>query len=121
MTEARLKINYLFAGVPVADYAAAHAWYVRFFGREPDLIVSENESMWQVANVGAVYLVGDAERAGRALVTLAVDDLEELVARFTEQGLAMQLVDVSPDSPKRMVVTDLDGNQFTLFENSGSD
>jgi predicted enzyme related to lactoylglutathione lyase len=121
MTEARLKINYLFAGVPVADYAAALAWYARFFDREPDHIVTANEAMWQIANVGSIYLVGDTERAGRALVTLAVDDLEDLVTRFTELGLAMQLVDVSPDSPKRMVVTDPEGNQFTLFENSSGD
>jgi predicted enzyme related to lactoylglutathione lyase len=116
-----LKINFLFAGIPVADYAAAQAWYVRFFGRAPDHIVTANESMWQIANVGSIYLVADAERAGRALVTLAVDDLEELAARFTELGLAMQLVDISPDSPKRMVVIDPEGNQFTLFENSGKD
>ncbi|HVX29684.1 MAG TPA: VOC family protein [Nitrolancea sp.] len=116
-----MKINFLFAGVPVADYAAARVWYARFFGREPDYIVTENEAMWQIPNVGSIYVVGDAARAGRALVTLAVDDLEDLVARFTEQGLAMQLVDTSPDSPKRMVVTDPEGNQFTLFENSGSD
>jgi predicted enzyme related to lactoylglutathione lyase len=116
-----MKINYLFAGVPVADYAAARVWYARFFGREPDYIVTENESMWQIAGVGSIYLVGDTARAGRALVTLAVDDLEELVIRFTELGLAMQLVDISPDSPKRMVITDPEGNQFTLFENSDGD
>ena len=116
-----MKINFLFAGVPVANYDSALAWYSRFFGRAPDLILAENEATWQIANVGSIYLVGDAERAGNALLTLAVDDLEELVAHFKQQGIAARRLDSNADSPKKTVVTDLEGNQFILFENSGSD
>jgi predicted enzyme related to lactoylglutathione lyase len=116
-----LKINYLFAGVPVADYDSALAWYSRFFGGAPDLIVSESEAMWQIANVGSIYLVGDAERAGKALITLAVDDLDDLVAEFKRQGITARMLNSDPDSPKKTVVTDLEGNQFILFENSSGD
>ena len=60
--EAPLTINHVFAGIAVADYDSALAWYTRFFGRSPDVIVTENESMWQVAETGWIYLVGDANR-----------------------------------------------------------
>ena len=115
-----MKINFLFAGIPVADYESALVWYARFFGRAPDTIVAENEAMWQIANVGSIYLVGDAERAGRALLTLAVDELEELVAELLERDV-VATIDATPGTPKKTVVTDPEGNQFTLFENSGSD
>jgi hypothetical protein len=43
--EAPLTINHIFAGIAVADYDSALAWYTRFFGRPPDVIVAENESI----------------------------------------------------------------------------
>jgi predicted enzyme related to lactoylglutathione lyase len=120
-TEAELKINYLFAGIAVANYDSALAWYARFFGRSPDVIVAEQEAMWHVPDIGSIYVVGDAERAGNALITLAVDDLEDLVVEFTERGLAVSMIDATPGTPKKTVVTDPEGNRFTLFENRSSD
>ena len=72
--EAALTITHVFAGVAVADYDSALAWYQRFFGRSPDVIVTENEAMWQVAETGWIYVVGDANRTGSALLTLMVDE-----------------------------------------------
>ena len=42
-----MAVNHVFAGIPVADYDAALAWYERLLGRLPDVIVKENEVMWQ--------------------------------------------------------------------------
>jgi uncharacterized glyoxalase superfamily protein PhnB len=47
-----LTINHVFAGIAVADCDSALAWYRRFFGRFPDVIVTENEAMWQGAETG---------------------------------------------------------------------
>ena len=58
-----MTINHVFAGIAVADYDSALAWYKRFFGRSPDVIVTENEAMWQAAETGWIYVVGDANRA----------------------------------------------------------
>src|SRR5260370_39118557 len=86
--EAPLTINHVFAGIAVADYDAALVWYTRFFGRSPDVIVTENESMWQVAEIGWIYLVGDTNRAGKALSTRLVNDLDDQVAQLNQRGLA---------------------------------
>ena len=40
-----MAINHIFAGIPVADYDAALAWYERLLGRRADVIVTDNEAM----------------------------------------------------------------------------
>lgn len=113
-----MTVNYLFAGIAVADYGAALAWYQRFFGRSPDVIVTENEAMWQVAGTGGwVYVVGDASRAGQALLTLLVDDLEDQVAALGSRGLETSAIDTQPGLYRKAVFTDPDGNMISLGEN----
>jgi hypothetical protein len=47
-----MTIDLLFAGVAVADLDAAKAWYGRLFGRFADVLVSDDEVMWQAAGSG---------------------------------------------------------------------
>jgi predicted enzyme related to lactoylglutathione lyase len=119
-TEAALTFNHLFAGIAVADYEAALTWYTRFFGRAPDVVVTEHEAMWHIADAGSIYLVADAARAGRALLTLAVDDLAQLVADLTERRIATGPLNTEPEVPKNALITDPEGNRLTVFENPGS-
>ena len=111
----RVSITYSFAGIPVADYAGANEWYVRLFGREPDMVPHETEAVWRLSPRNAIYVVEDPERAGNGLLTLAVDDLDALRARLREAGLPFVEV-AAGDAPRRLVVTDPDGNTLTYFE-----
>ena len=45
-----MAIDHIFAGIAVADYHSALAWYERLLGRPPDVIVTDDEAMWQVAS-----------------------------------------------------------------------
>ncbi len=119
--EAPLTINHVFAGIAVADYDSALAWYKRFFGRPPDVIVTENESMWHVADTGWIYVVGDTNRAGKALLTLLVDDLEDHVAELGERGLATGAIDTVPGLYRKAVMTDPEGNMISLGEDLSTD
>ena len=119
--EAPLTINHVFAGIAVADYDSALAWYKRFFGRPPDVIVKENEAMWQVADRGWIYVVGDTNRAGKALLTLLVDNLENHVAELGERGLAPGAIDTVPGLYRKAVITDLEGNTIYLGEDLSTD
>ena len=110
-----MTINQLFAGVAVADYESALAWYKRFFGRSPDVPVSENEAMWQVAETGWIYVVDDANHAGNALLTLHVDNLENHVAELRERGLETAAIETAPGLYRKAVITDPDGNMISLF------
>ena len=114
--EAPLTIKYVFAGIAVADYDSALAWYTRFFGRSPDVVVTENESMWQVTEAGWIYVVGDSNRAGKALLTLLVNDLEGYVAELGGRGLAPGAIETVPGLYRKAVISDPKGNMISLGE-----
>ena len=119
--EAPLTINHIFAGIAVADYNSALAWYERFFGRFPDVIVTENESMWQVTDTGWIYVVGDTNRAGSALLTLLVEDLEDHVAELEKRGLAPGAIDTVPGLYRKAVITDPEGTMISIGEDLSAD
>ncbi len=108
------KNQLLFAGIAVSDYEKARAWYTRFFGREPDVIVTENEeSMWQVAEGGWIYIIADPAQAGKALLMLMVDDLAQTLAELKKRGLTPTALETEPGHSKA-VFTDPDGNMPSL-------
>ena len=109
-----MAIYFLFSGIAVADYDSALAWYTRFFGRSPDTIVAENEAMWQVTDGGYIYVVGDATRAGKSLLTLMVDDLEIHVTDLKQKGLETSAIETVPGLYRKAEITDPDGNRISL-------
>jgi predicted enzyme related to lactoylglutathione lyase len=84
-------------------------------------MVSENEAMWQVAETGWIYVVGDANRAGKAVLTLLVDDLEDHVAELGERGLATSAIETVPGLYRKAVMTDPEGNRISLGEDLSTD
>ena len=114
-------IDVLFAGVAVAYYHAARAWYERLLGRPPDMIPNDNEATWRLAVAGWIYVVGDAHRAGKALLTLIVDDLDRHVAELGERGFATGAIETAPGLYRRVVVTDPEGNTITFAETPGGE
>ena len=66
----------LFAGSPVSDYEAAKPWYERLLGAEPSFIPHATEAVWELAEHRFVFINEDAERAGGAIHTIFVDDLD---------------------------------------------
>ena len=107
-------ITYTFAGLPVAAYGAAYEWYVRLLGRPADMFPHDNEAVWRLTANGAIYVVQDLDRAGSGLVTLALDDLDAHERRVRDAGLPITEL-AAGDGPRRLVVTDPDGNRLTFF------
>jgi hypothetical protein len=101
----------LFAAISTADYAAGRAWWERFFGREPDLLPNDHEAAWRVTTDGWIYVIGDADRAGKALVTLLVDDLDAWIARL---ALDVSEMETMPGGIRALMVTDPEGNAIQL-------
>jgi len=108
-------ITYTFAGLPVGNYAAAYEWYVRLLGRPADMFPHATEAVWRLTPSGAIYVVQDPERAGSALLTLAVDDLDAHERRLRTAAISFAEAD-DTDAPRRLVVEDPDGNRLTFFE-----
>jgi catechol 2,3-dioxygenase-like lactoylglutathione lyase family enzyme len=105
----------MFGGIAVTDFTAAYGWYKRLFGRPPDMLPHDQEAVWRLTSGGAVYVVGDPERAGKCLVTLAVADLEAHVSRLRAEGLAFTEEAEGP-APRRLAIRDDDGNKITFFQ-----
>src|SRR5215207_3966033 len=78
---------YLFAGIPVNDYAAALAWYQRLLGSPPTFFPSDTEAVWELAEHRSVFIEQRPEHAGHAMHTILVDDLDALVAQIAARGL----------------------------------
>lgn len=76
----------LFAGIPVTEYAAALKWYERLLGSPPAFFPNDTEAVWELAEHRYVFIEQRPERAGHALHTIFVDDLDAIVAQITERG-----------------------------------
>lgn len=109
----------LFAGVPVASYAAALPWYERFFGGPPAFLPNDTEAVWEVAEHRYVYIVEDPARAGNALVLTFVDDLDERVAAIGRQGIEPTRRETYDGGVAKVVYRDADGNELGVGGSTG--
>jgi catechol 2,3-dioxygenase-like lactoylglutathione lyase family enzyme len=110
-----MAITEFFAGVAVADFGAMLAWYERLFGKPPDFFPHQREAVWRVIDHAWVYVVADAERAGGALLTILVQDLEDQVAQLVERGLPVGPIEWEiPGSVRKAVISDPEGNRITF-------
>jgi hypothetical protein len=110
-------VDHLFAGIAVSDYRSALEWYTMVFGRQPDVVVTENhESMWQVREHAWVYVVVDAMRAGKSLVTILVDDIEAHVSALSDRGIAGLDLLIAPGLYRKVELSDGDGNKVTFAD-----
>jgi predicted enzyme related to lactoylglutathione lyase len=115
-----MAIDVLFAGVATADIAAARAWYERLFGRPPDMLPNDREACWQLAEAGWMYVVEDAARAGQGLLTLIVDDLDEVLAGLAARGVKAGPVQVEGTAGRKSIVVDPEGTTIAFAQVFGS-
>jgi hypothetical protein len=104
----------LFAGIPVADYAAALPWYERLLGSPPAFFPHDTEAVWELAEHRYIYIVQQPEHAGHARHTVFVDDLDALVAQIAERGLAPVEQETYANGVRKTTYRDPDGNEIGL-------
>ena len=104
----------LFAGIPVADYAAALSWYERLLGSEPSFFPHDTEAVWELAEHRYLYIVQveQPHHAGHAMHTLFVDDLDALVAQIAERGLDPSKRETYSNGVRKITYRDPDGNEI---------
>ncbi|HYX50754.1 MAG TPA: VOC family protein [Ktedonobacteraceae bacterium] len=102
----------LFAGIPVADYAAALSWYQRLLGSEPTFFPHDTEAVWEIAEHGYVYIVLSPEHAGHAMHTMFVDNLDTLVAQIADRGLDPAEQETYSNGVRKITYRDPDGNEI---------
>ena len=100
----------LFAGIRVRDLTAARAWYERLLG-EPAFFPNDSEVVWTVAEERSLYIQEDPGRAGDALVTLFVDDLNAWIAEIASRGLEPAERETYSNGVRKVTYRDDDGNE----------
>jgi hypothetical protein len=112
-----MPVNRVLAALAVADVDSALGWYERLLGRPADALPMEGLAEWHFPQSGAIQLVEDADRAGRSLLTLEVDDLNRELLTLRERGLDPgPMDDTTSDKVLFAAVTDPEGNAITLVE-----
>ena len=103
---------YLFAGIPVNDYAAALAWYKRLFGSPPSFFPHDTEAVWELAEHRSVFIVQQPDHAGHAMHTIIVDDLDTVVVGIAQRGLEPAKRETYSNGVCKMTYIDPDGNEI---------
>ncbi|MFD8567986.1 VOC family protein [Streptomyces sp. NPDC059639] len=108
----------LYSVMCVSDRGKAVEWFEVFFGRPADDVIGE-EFLWRVGE-NAWVVVDDrdvrAERVGGAMITLGVNDLDEILARLATHGIGHEAVEIYSNGVRHVVVLDPDGNSLSLAE-----
>lgn len=102
----------LFAGIPVRDYSAALAWYEKLFGAPPSFFPHDTEAVWELAEHRLAYVLERPDRAGHAMHTLIVDDLDTLEAEIAGRGLEPVTRETYGNGVRKITYADQDGNEI---------
>jgi hypothetical protein len=100
----------LFAGIRVSDLPAARAWYEQLLG-EPSFFPNATEVVWTLADGRSVYIEEDPRRAGGALITVFVDDLDSLISEIGSRGLEPAERKTYSNGVSKATYRDDDGNE----------
>ena len=104
----------LFAGIPVSDFEAARPWYERLLGGEPAFVPHATEAVWELAEHRWLFIVEDPERAGGAIHTIFVEDLDARVAELAARGLEPHERVTYPGKARKAIYRDADGNEISF-------
>lgn len=102
----------LFAGIPVTDYAAALAWYERLLGAPPSFVPNDREAVWELAEHRWVYIELRPDRAGHAMHTVFVDDLDALLTEAAGRGVEPAQRETYENGVRKAIYVDPDGNEI---------
>lgn len=102
----------LFAGIPVKDFQVALAWYEQLFGGPPAFFATETEAVWELAEHRWVYIEQRPERAGYAMNTILVEELDARLAQIAARGLEPAVREKYENNVRKFTFRDPDGNEF---------
>jgi catechol 2,3-dioxygenase-like lactoylglutathione lyase family enzyme len=104
----------LFAGIPVADYPAALAWYERLLGGPPAFHPNDVEAVWELAEHRYVYIEHLPDRAGHAMHTVFAADFDARIAAIAERGLEPAKRETYDNGVRKAIFRDPDGNELSF-------
>jgi predicted enzyme related to lactoylglutathione lyase len=110
-----MNIQNAIASVAVKDVKAASAWYEKLFRRAPDSNPMPEVIEWKFERGGWLQVYQLPERAGQGSCTLAVADIDGIVAHLQTLGVDTSQR-TSGEKLKTVMITDPDGNHLAFAE-----
>ena len=104
----------LFAGVAVSDFDSAVAWFERLLGEPATFEATETEWVWILAEHRSVYVLLRPERAGYAMVTMLLDDLDGFMESAAARGLHPETQETYGNGTRKAIYRDPDGNEISF-------
>jgi hypothetical protein len=74
------------------------------------MLPKEGEEVWRVTTFGSVYVTANPARAGSALVTIAVSNLDEHATALAARGLSLDEQGADSSALRQLTITDGDGD-----------
>ncbi len=105
----------IYAGIAVAQFEAAVAWYSRLMGRAPDDRPMPNLAQWRNMGKAGLQVWHDRERAGRSLATIVVPVLATERERLAAEGIGFT-TEAEGDFGRVAKLLDPEGNEIALAE-----
>jgi len=102
----------LFAGLAVSEYQRALTWYKRLMSSEPAFLPDAAEAVWELAGHRYLYIAELPERAGRALLAVFVDDLDDRVRSIRARGIQPAAQETYGNGVRKVIYRDPDGNEI---------
>ncbi len=104
----------LFAGIPVADYDRAVAWYERLLGAPPSFLPNDTEAVWDVVENGWLFIEVRPAHAGHAMHTVFVDDFDARLAAIAGRGIEPDEQETYENGVRKATFRDPDGNEIGI-------
>ena len=104
----------LFAGIPVSDLPRALTWYEQLLGSPPAFLPNDREAVWELAEHRYLYVEDLPSRAGHAMSTIFVDDLDARVEAARTRGLQPSAEETYENGVRKVTYRDPDGNEIGL-------
>jgi hypothetical protein len=105
----------------VSDYQRALTWYERLLGSGPAFFPNATEAVWELAEHRYLYIKELPEyikelpeRAGHALHTVFVDDLDERVESIGARGIEPASQEMYGNGVRKVIYRDPDGNEIAF-------
>lgn len=102
----------LYAGIPVADYAAALTWYEQLLGSPPTYVASDTEAVWELAEHRSIFIEHRPERAGYAMHTVFVENFDTLIAQIAARGIEPVHRETYENGVRKARYRDPEGNEI---------
>jgi predicted enzyme related to lactoylglutathione lyase len=110
-----MAIQNALASMAVKDLKTATEWYGRLLRRSPDSTPMPEVREWKFERGGWLQVYALPERAGGGSCTLAVDDIDEMIAHARKLGIDTSKRTANTQV-KTLMVVDPDGNHIAFAQ-----